>query len=72
LKLLKLQNTKNIDFYSANTELNIELSFIDQGISAGFPSPGQYFLDMSIDLNRELTQTFLHAKYLKLQKRASF
>jgi DNA polymerase V len=28
--------------------------FIDQGISAGFPSPAQDFIDLSIDLNKEL------------------
>ena len=27
---------------------------MDQGISAGFPSPAQDFIDLSIDLNKEL------------------
>ena len=43
-----------IDFYSASTEVFLELPFVDQGINAGFPSPAQDFLDMSIDLNKEL------------------
>ena len=54
MKLQKLHTTKTIDFYTADTELHIELPLIDQGISAGFPSPAQDFLDMSIDLNKEL------------------
>ncbi|MCF6185618.1 MAG: translesion error-prone DNA polymerase V autoproteolytic subunit [Bacteroidales bacterium] len=32
----------------------MEIPFVDEGISAGFPSPAQDFLDMSIDLNKEL------------------
>jgi len=54
LKLQKLHTTNIIDFYSADTELHFELPFADIGISAGFPSPAQDFLDLSIDLNKEL------------------
>lgn len=32
----------------------MEIPFADEGISAGFPSPAQDFMDMSIDLNKEL------------------
>jgi DNA polymerase V len=54
LKLQKLHITKNIDFYSVDTATHVEIPFVDEGISAGFPSPAQDFLDMSIDLNKEL------------------
>lgn len=54
MKLQKLHTVNIIDFYTADTELHIEIPFVDQGISAGFPSPAQDFLDMSIDLNQEL------------------
>ena len=33
---------------------NISLPFADMGIKAGFPSPAQDFMDVSIDLNKEL------------------
>jgi len=49
-----LHTANIIDIYTADTELHIEIPFVDQGISAGFPSPAQDFLDMSIDLNQEL------------------
>lgn len=32
----------------------MELPLVDSGISAGFPSPAEDFLDSSIDLNKEL------------------
>ncbi len=54
MKLQKLHITKNIDFYSIDTTTHVEIPFVDEGISAGFPSPAQDFLDMSIDLNKEL------------------
>ena len=54
MKLQKLYTANIIDFYTADTELHVEIPFADLGISAGFPSPAQDFLDMSIDLNKEL------------------
>ena len=41
---------------SVSTETKLDRPFIDQGISAGFPSPAQDFIDLSIDLNQELIQ----------------
>jgi DNA polymerase V len=52
--LKKLHRTKSLDIYSAITETAITLPYADQGISAGFPSPADDFLDLSIDLNKEL------------------
>jgi len=53
-KIKKLYTTKNLEFYSISTETKLELLFVDSGISAGFPSPAEDFLDLSIDLNKEL------------------
>lgn len=43
-----------IDIYRADTESDLSLPFADMGIKAGFPSPAQDFMDLSIDLNNEL------------------
>ena len=43
-----------IDLYVASTETVMALPFVDAGISAGFPSPADDFMEFSIDLNREL------------------
>jgi DNA polymerase V len=53
-KLQKIHSSRNIDFFSASTETHIEIPMIEGGISAGFPSPAQDFLDLSIDLNKAL------------------
>ena len=52
---LKLQNTApKLEIYSAETSIKLVLSIVEGGISAGFPSPADDFLDLSIDLNKEL------------------
>lgn len=51
---LKLHTGNKIDIYSADTESELELPFVDSGISAGFPSPALDFVDQSIDLNKHL------------------
>ena len=43
-----------ITIYSPARHTSIQLPFAQQGISAGFPSPADDFLDLSIDLNKEL------------------
>jgi DNA polymerase V len=54
MKLTELHKSTHIDFYAASTESTLELPFVKEGISAGFPSPADDFLDLSIDLNKEL------------------
>ncbi|MCB9359694.1 MAG: translesion error-prone DNA polymerase V autoproteolytic subunit [Flavobacteriales bacterium] len=43
-----------INHICKNSISSIEIPFVDGGISAGFPSPAQDFMDVSIDLNKEL------------------
>lgn len=43
-----------IQIYTINTETNLELPLVSEGISAGFPSPALDFVDVTIDLNRYL------------------
>ena len=52
--LRKLHQTDTIEIYSAIITTELDLPFVEQGISAGFPSPADDFLDISIDLNKEL------------------
>ena len=52
--LRKLHQTATLEIYSAITDSELLLPFAEQGISAGFPSPADDFLDISIDLNKEL------------------
>lgn len=62
MQLTPIHTTKNIDFYAVLAETELPLPYVQSGISAGFPSPADDFLDASIDLNKELiknpTSTF--------------
>lgn len=51
---LQLHNGQTIDIFSADTATDLQLPYVDNGISAGFPSPALDFVDVSIDLNRHL------------------
>tara|TARA_R110001592_G_scaffold363221_1_gene681576 strand:+ start:5762 stop:6211 length:450 start_codon:yes stop_codon:yes gene_type:complete len=50
----KLHSGNELDIFSVNTETELNLPFVDSGISAGFPSPALDFVDVSIDLNKHL------------------
>lgn len=54
MRLKKIHTSNLIEFYSVSTTQKLELPLIEAGISAGFPSPADDFLDISIDLNKEL------------------
>jgi DNA polymerase V len=43
-----------IEIYKPALQSSMPLPLANQGISAGFPSPADDFLDLSIDLNKEL------------------
>lgn len=54
MKLKNLHTTKVFDFYIPDFSTQLELPYVDVGISAGFPSPADDFIELTIDLNREL------------------
>lgn len=54
MRLSKIHTSAHIDFYSADNQTELSLPYVKEGISAGFPSPANDFLDTSIDLNKEL------------------
>jgi len=54
LKTNKIATSNTLDFYSANTDSILQLPLADGGIAAGFPSPAQDYIDIKIDLNKEL------------------
>ena len=59
----KSPKSEIIDIYAVLSETDLALPLVDEGISAGFPSPALDFVDLSIDLNKHLikhpTATFL-------------
>jgi len=53
----------NIIFYKPDTHTSLSLPVADEGIKAGFPSPAQDFMDLSIDLNKELIRNMASTFY---------
>lgn len=56
MQALNLYTTPALDIFSVSTETKLVRPLADQGISAGFPSPAQDFMELSMDLNKELIQ----------------
>ncbi len=54
MKVKHIKSTPQIDFYSADISTVLSLPYVDEGIAAGFPSPAQDYMDLSLDLNKEL------------------
>ena len=50
---LKTIKSRNIDFYVPDISSKLEVPLFSSGIEAGFPSPADDFIDLSIDLNKE-------------------
>jgi DNA polymerase V len=53
MKLSDLNITNAIELYVPDYSSAIEVPFFDVGISAGFPSPADDFIELTIDLNKE-------------------
>ncbi|UOK43403.1 MULTISPECIES: LexA family protein [Flavobacterium] len=54
MKLRSLHTTKTLEFYIPDYSTEMKIPFFDVGISAGFPSPADDFIELSIDLNQLL------------------
>jgi len=50
----KLHHTAALEFYSIDTTLKTELPLFISPVSAGFPSPSEDYVDLSLDLNKHL------------------
>ena len=53
MKLMPLHTTSLLDFYTPDYFTELQLPFIDAGLTAGFPSPADDFIELSIDINKE-------------------
>ena len=54
MKLKSLYTTTIFEFYAPDYTTSIEIPYVDVGISAGFPSPADDFIELTIDLNKHL------------------
>jgi len=49
-----MNKKQSLEIYEVEINNELILPIADDGIKAGFPSPAQDFMDLAIDLNREL------------------
>lgn len=59
-----------LDVFSADCNSFLPLPYVDGGISAGFPSPAADYLDLTIDLNRELVEHPSSTFYARVKGRS--
>lgn len=62
----KVKNNKALAILCPEFETGHALPFISAGVSAGFASPAQDFLEVTIDLNRELSHNMLTTFYIRV------
>ena len=63
MKVRKIYENKELELFKSDVSTKLELPLFQTGISAGFPSPADDYVEDRIDLNRELiknpSSTFL-------------
>lgn len=56
MQLKAIKETKNLTFYTPDTLHEMELPFVEGGITAGFPSPADDFKEVRISLDKTLVK----------------
>lgn len=51
MKVVKIHDGSNLEFFTANADTELSLPFVEAGVSAGFPSPAEDFLENELDFN---------------------
>ena len=54
MRLSRIHSDPVLDFYTADLATSLELPLFAAGVSAGFPSPAEDYVEIALDLNREL------------------
>ena len=54
MRLRSLHHSTTLEFFIPDYSTEQQISFVDTGISAGFPSPADDFIELTIDLNKHL------------------
>lgn len=59
-------NKNKLTFFRPDFKSDVRIPMIPDGVSAGFPSPAQDFMENNIDLNKELSENPLATFYIKV------
>lgn len=64
---MPIEKNKKLLFYQPDYESELRIPYINEGVSAGFPSPAADFMETNIDLNKELSENPLATFYIKVK-----
>ena len=64
---MSIKKEQKLTFFRPNFESEIQIPYITEGVSAGFPSPAADFMETNIDLNKELSENPLATYYIKVK-----
>ena len=64
---MSIKKEQKLTFFHADFESEIQITYITEGVSAGFPSPAADFMETNIDLNKELSENPLATFYIKVK-----
>lgn len=64
---MSLKKEQKLTFFQPDFESEIRTSYVNDGVSAGFPSPAADFMENTIDLNKELSENPLATFYIRVK-----
>ncbi|AOW08970.1 LexA family protein [Flavobacterium gilvum] len=63
---MSVKKEQKLTFFRPDLQSDLQIPYIGDGVSAGFPSPANDFLETTIDLNKELSENPLATFYIKV------
>lgn len=67
MKLLKLKQTRRLEFYTAEEGTSLKLPLYESAVEAGFPSPADDYIELKLDLNKHLIQNPSATFYVRVR-----
>jgi DNA polymerase V len=64
---MSIKKEQKLSFFRPDFDSDSQIPFINEGVSAGFPSPAADFMETNIDLNKELSENPLATFYIKVK-----
>jgi DNA polymerase V len=64
---MSIKKEQKLTFFRPDFESEVQIPYITEGVSAGFPSPAADFMETNIDLNKELSENPLATFYIKVK-----
>jgi len=66
MNLKHIYKTKELELYSCNTDVSLDIPYFEGGVSAGFPSPAEDYINDKLDLNNLLIENPLSTYYIRV------